>query len=286
MAKLGLVQAVQKVKDGVMKAANKNRRKAPGASHASRPKPVEPGPRRRSERVKGNPAPNYAEEGPADTFEAGSKQRRSSQNGPRSGLKENIVEEVYTEAHVAALGSCSRPWTLFVDGYDESGNRIYDKVTGQTCHQCRQKTLGKRTQCSKCESLSGVFCGDCLYMRYGEHVDEAAENPEWTCPPCRDLCNCSFHRSRRGWAPTGTLYRRAIAEGYASVAHYLVFNNLHPSAIDAALPLMPPALAEQLRGKTKEYTRSDEDKPDDKEDKVKDGGKSHAVCAKRGRHPP
>ena len=33
------------------------------------------------------------------------------------------------------------------------------------------------------------------------------------CPPCRGLCNCSFHRIRRGWAPTGTLYRRAIAEG-------------------------------------------------------------------------
>ena len=36
---------------------------------------------------------------------------------------------------------------------------------------------------------------------------------DWRCPMCRDLCNCSFHRSKRGWAPTGTLYRHAIAEG-------------------------------------------------------------------------
>lgn len=46
---------------------------------------------------------------------------------------------------------------LFVDGYDAQGNRIYDKVEGQTCHQCRQKTMGKRTSCSKCQSLSVRF---------------------------------------------------------------------------------------------------------------------------------
>jgi Zinc-finger domain of monoamine-oxidase A repressor R1 len=43
---------------------------------------------------------------------------------------------------------------LFVDGYDAQGNRVYDKVEGQTCHQCRQKTMGKRTSCSQCQSLS------------------------------------------------------------------------------------------------------------------------------------
>lgn len=44
-------------------------------------------------------------------------------------------------------------------------------------------------------------------------MDEVIVNPAWVCPLCRDLCNCSFHRSKRGWAPTGTLYRRAAAEG-------------------------------------------------------------------------
>ena len=62
--------------------------------------------------------------------------------------------------------------------------------------------------------MQGVFCGDCLFMRYGENLDEVmAPGQEWVCPVCRDLCNCSFHRIRKGWAPTGTLYRRAIAQG-------------------------------------------------------------------------
>ncbi len=48
-----------------------------------------------------------------------------------------------------------------MDGYDASGERIYDKVNGQTCHQCRQKTLGKRTACSCCQSLRVRFLGLC-----------------------------------------------------------------------------------------------------------------------------
>ena len=64
-------------------------------------------------------------------------------------------------------------------------------------------------------------------MRYGEHVDEANDAGDaWRCPSCRDLCNCSFCRQRKGLPPTGTLYRRAIKAGFASVAHYLVLNNM------------------------------------------------------------
>lgn len=61
--------------------------------------------------------------------------------------------------------------------------------------------------------LQGVLCGDCLFMRYGENILEVAELADWKCPVCRGLCNCSNHRIRQGWAPTGSLYRRAIAEG-------------------------------------------------------------------------
>ena len=43
--------------------------------------------------------------------------------------------------------------TLFVDGYDSNGDRIYDRLNGLTCHQCRQKTIGLRTKCSCCDSL-------------------------------------------------------------------------------------------------------------------------------------
>lgn len=48
-----------------------------------------------------------------------------------------------------------------MDGYDAQGNRVYDKVNGLTCHQCRQKTLGKRTCCAGCESLTVRPTGDC-----------------------------------------------------------------------------------------------------------------------------
>ena len=139
-------------------------------------------------------------------------------------LGETYVAETYTAAHRAALGSAATPWTLFVDGYDESGARIYDKgPKGRTCHQCRQKTVCKHTSCGGCGELRGQFCGDCLWMRYGENVDEAvAAGDAWRCPPCRDLCNCSFCRQKKGWPPTGTMYRRAIREGFESVAHYLV----------------------------------------------------------------
>jgi hypothetical protein len=35
--------------------------------------------------------------------------------------------------------------------------------------------------------LQGVFCGDCLFMRYGENVKEANANSAWTCPDCRGM---------------------------------------------------------------------------------------------------
>ena len=72
-------------------------------------------------------------------------------------------------------------------------------------------------------------------MRYGENVDEALADPNWTCPTCRDICNCSIHRNKRGWAPTGTMYRAALSEGYASVAHYIVLNKADPDTIKRVL---------------------------------------------------
>ncbi|KAE9606751.1 hypothetical protein Lal_00026224 [Lupinus albus] len=130
--------------------------------------------------------------------------------------------EFYTEEHEKLLGNTERSWTLFVDGCGKDGKRIYDSFQGKTCHQCRQKTLGYRTRCSQCNMVQGQFCGDCLYMRYGEHVIEALENPTWLCPVCRGICNCSLCRQAKGWAPTGALYKKISRLGYKSVAHYLV----------------------------------------------------------------
>ncbi|CAJ1929808.1 unnamed protein product [Sphenostylis stenocarpa] len=137
-------------------------------------------------------------------------------------IEEGAKPEVYTDEHQKLLGNTQKPWTLFVDGCGKDGKRIYDSVRGKTCHQCRQKTLGHRTFCSQCNMVQGQFCGDCLYIRYGEHVLEAIQNPTWLCPVCRGICNCSLCRQAKGWAPTGPLYKKISALGYKSVAHYLI----------------------------------------------------------------
>lgn len=48
--------------------------------------------------------------------------------------------EFYTEEHEKLLGDCQNAWILYVDGYDEDGQRIYDPDNGKSCHQCRSKT--------------------------------------------------------------------------------------------------------------------------------------------------
>ncbi|XP_078158875.1 uncharacterized protein LOC144554430 [Carex rostrata] len=137
--------------------------------------------------------------------------------------------ELYTEEHEKLLGSCEVPWTLFVDGYDKNKKRIYDSLKGKTCHQCRQKTMGYHTSCCKCQLVKGQFCGDCLYMRYGENVLEAIKKPDWICPVCRGICNCSLCRLKKGWKPTRTLYNKVVNLGYKSVAHYLIQTRQKPS---------------------------------------------------------
>jgi hypothetical protein len=142
---------------------------------------------------------------------------------------------VYGPAALAALGAVAPgtpAWALFVDGYDpRTKKRAHDSGGGSTCHQCRQKVRATFTACGVCGALRGVFCGDCLWMRYGEHVHQArAHHPgPWACPPCRGLCNCSFHRSAAGLPPTGSLYRAALGAGFASVAHFLVLSRLNPA---------------------------------------------------------
>ncbi|RVW57629.1 hypothetical protein CK203_095990 [Vitis vinifera] len=58
--------------------------------------------------------------------------------------------------------------------------------------------------------------------RYGEHVLESNENPNWICPVCRGICNCSLCRTAKGWPPTGPLYKKITKLGFRSVAHYLI----------------------------------------------------------------
>ncbi|XP_029936877.1 cell division cycle-associated protein 7a [Myripristis murdjan] len=101
--------------------------------------------------------------------------------------------------------------------------KVYNSSTGTTCHQCRQKTTDTKTNCRnpECVGVRGQFCGPCLRNRYGEEVRDALLDPEWQCPPCRGICNCSFCRAREGRCATGVLVYLAKFNGYDNVHAYL-----------------------------------------------------------------
>ncbi|XP_007901517.1 cell division cycle-associated 7-like protein isoform X2 [Callorhinchus milii] len=102
-------------------------------------------------------------------------------------------------------------------------DKIYDRVMGNTCHQCRQKTIDTKTICRNegCYGVRGQFCGPCLRNRYGEDVRTALLDADWVCPPCRGICNCSFCRRRDGRCATGILVHLAKFYGYDNVQAYL-----------------------------------------------------------------
>ncbi|XP_042561555.1 cell division cycle-associated protein 7a isoform X2 [Clupea harengus] len=101
--------------------------------------------------------------------------------------------------------------------------KVYSSSMGSTCHQCRQKTTDTKTSCHnpECVGVRGQFCGPCLRNRYGEEVRSALLDPEWLCPPCRGICNCSFCRAREGRCATGVLVYLAKYHGYDNVHSYL-----------------------------------------------------------------
>ncbi|XP_057770026.1 uncharacterized protein LOC130989889 [Salvia miltiorrhiza] len=212
MQKLGIFDLSQKFNAPKPTPVRAAYRKAPRL-HSPLP-PSSAGPTRRSSRLQSSTPVSYCE------LRVEKKDKSSKEYNILR--EEGSRPEVYTEEHDKLLGSTEMNWTLFVDGYGKDGKRIYDPVKGKTCHQCRQKTLGQRTHCSNCSMVQGQFCGDCLYMRYGENVLEANANPDWICPVCRGICNCSLCRQAKGWPPTGILYKKISNLGYKSVAHYLI----------------------------------------------------------------
>ncbi|EFN83979.1 Cell division cycle-associated 7-like protein [Harpegnathos saltator] len=106
---------------------------------------------------------------------------------------------------------------------ERSSRKTYCKIRGTSCHQCRQKTLDMKTICrsGECIGVRGQFCGPCLQGRYGENAVEALKDPNWACPPCRGLCNCSICRNRNGLRPTGCIAPMVRYVGYSSVKDYL-----------------------------------------------------------------
>uniref|UniRef100_A0A3Q3K5A1 Zinc-finger domain-containing protein n=1 Tax=Monopterus albus TaxID=43700 RepID=A0A3Q3K5A1_MONAL len=104
-----------------------------------------------------------------------------------------------------------------------SKDKIWDKENGSSCHQCRQKTLDTKTVCRSgfCVGHKGQFCGPCLKNRYGEDVRTVLLDPEWSCPICRGMCNCSLCRKKEGRCATGILVTLARYNGHDNVHEYL-----------------------------------------------------------------
>ncbi|XP_073293403.1 uncharacterized protein [Primulina huaijiensis] len=221
--------------------------KTPPLRAIKAPRPLSTDPPRRSSRLKDMPRVMYKDE-------RHPKKEKLVVESVEICIPEGENPEVYTEEDEKLLGDSVAKWTLYVDGYDEDGQRIYDHVEGKSCHQCRQKTLGHHTECSKCKMVTGQFCGDCLYTRYGEHVLEVNANSNWICPVCRGICNCSRCRRDKGWAPTNSIYRKVTSLGYKSVAHYLIHNRRGSASVEV------PSLSEnQVFSDGNEETSSGED---------------------------
>ncbi|KAL6526198.1 hypothetical protein OROMI_029838 [Orobanche minor] len=245
MQKLGIVDLSLK-----LNALNPTRKRAYERKTPQAQSPLPPsGPVRRSSRLQNSTPISYCE--------SHATKKENYLNNDDFLREEGSKPEVYTEEHERMLGSIEKSWTLFVDGYGKDGKRIYDQVKGKTCHQCRQKTLGHRTCCSQCNMVQGQFCGDCLYMRYGENVLEANENPNWICPVCRGICNCSLCRQAKGWCPTGTLYRKISSLGYKSVAHYLI--QTRRADADSDKNVVPASAKRSLPFSNIETTKGDND---------------------------
>lgn len=80
------------------------------------------------------PPVNYCSKRPkAERQESSSSKKRKE---VEIHIPEGTNPEVYTEEHEKLLGDCETDWELYVDGYDEDGDHIYDPTKGEKCHQC------------------------------------------------------------------------------------------------------------------------------------------------------
>ncbi|KAM6903300.1 cell division cycle-associated 7-like protein isoform 1-T1 [Lycodopsis pacificus] len=134
------------------------------------------------------------------------KRRKSSR---RSQSEVRSVDDI-TQEELDNVAYCSK-------------DKIWDKDNGSSCHQCRQKTLDTKTVCRSgfCVGGKGQFCGPCLKNRYGEDVCDVLLDPTWSCPICRDMCNCSLCRKKEGRCATGILVGLARYSGHDNVHKYL-----------------------------------------------------------------
>ena len=85
--------------------------------------------------------------------------------------------------------------------------------------------MGRKTECS-CGRGTGFWCGSCLNTRMGQNIDEVFRMPDWRCPSCLQICNCSGRtcdRHNAGLGCTRILSAEAREQGYKSVRPFTRF---------------------------------------------------------------
>jgi len=198
------------------------KRKSTGTPRQWRRRSAEPAYRphtRSRSRVDGPPSPP-PEEDPEDKFNLVRRSRYyeevDEQAQPRRRSQHLTIPHVVRPVEDVTQAELDRIC-------DNVRTKVYSTTMGTTCHQCRQKTMDTKTNCrnEECVGVRGQFCGPCLRNRYGEEVRDALLDPEWLCPPCRGICNCSFCRAREGRCATGVLVYLAKYHGYDNVHAYL-----------------------------------------------------------------
>ncbi|CAG8788630.1 12023_t:CDS:2, partial [Cetraspora pellucida] len=157
------------------------------------------------------------------------KSPRIQQMKPRYNLRVKSYQPIYAPSTLRRVirpkvSKSSKPKYKVLGRNNQGrrfyGGRIYDSEIGSTCHQCRQKTIEEKVQCTNVLE-NGMLCKVMMDERYGETLEEARSSGEWNCPKCRGVCNCSFCRRKKGLPATGILKHLALARGYNSVMEYL-----------------------------------------------------------------
>ncbi|PIA14937.1 hypothetical protein COEREDRAFT_82361 [Coemansia reversa NRRL 1564] len=128
-------------------------------------------------------------------------------------------------------------------GHRIIGGRVYDSQLGKTCHQCRQKTMDKKIACSN-PSCNLMMDYRCLINRYNEDAN-VIDHSEWTCPKCRNICNCSFCMKKRGKRPTGQISTFIKLNGIEAAKKAIMTDNISPTVI---FPMPPRRHRSSLDG--------------------------------------
>ncbi|XP_034016642.1 cell division cycle-associated 7-like protein isoform X2 [Thalassophryne amazonica] len=218
------------VADLTLPASPQKRKLMPEKKNPRKPKfDQDIGSERRNPSRKARPPDNFAVEERSDDL--------PTYKGPRTVDIRRLVEvsEEHLRDKQKKRNYISRKAKYVVKSVDEitkedlknvvyrSKDKIWDKEYGSSCHQCRQKTLDTKTVCRSgfCVGGKGQFCGVCLKNRYGEDVGVVLLDPMWSCPICREMCNCSLCRKKEGRCATGNLVRLARYRGHDNVHEYL-----------------------------------------------------------------